>query len=801
MARCWLLAPVLCACLLASAAGEPAAEMTCRSCPEGLFLNQTSLACAACPANSRVPAAGNASSALACACEAGYANGPAVCAPCALGRYKGALGNVTCSACPVNTNTTAVARVALEECLCAPGFFLDASVWLPCAAGSFKGHVGNEACAACSDDTYCPAQSIAPVPCVGNSSRLQVGGQTVRDCLCHPGFFTEDDVTRTCRGCPVGTFNAAFHQTSCTACPAGTVNTKQAAADAAACIACGANAAGPAGSNDATACACNLGYSGEPGGVCVACAAGKFRSNAFEYICQACPADTYNAELSVDRIESCIACPANTSTTNHTGSGNPLDCVCPPGFRTAANDAGARQCAQCGAGNFQPADNATACLACDAGTYSAAPAAVSAASCVGCAPGSFAAGVGSGHCELCAADAWQDLRRSDFALRPCEACPGNSSNVRAGAFNVSACVCAAGWRLAGGSFAPDGTEDADAYGCVPCDACNYCPGNGSSLTCPLNTWAAARVNAGPCEDCAQHSFALAAVAMSHAGLCQCGAGAEGAADRNCSLCAAGLFQPCDFSAGRAHAAEHIATCEARALAIDTADATDGAAARPTRCEACPANFYSDAAGAANCTACPANASSAAGSDSLLRCRCDAAFTGVDGGACATCPADSFCNGDLTHPYRLYSTSPADSDSADDCVCRADFFSRNATSHCLKCPENTYCPGSQTVNLCAFNSSSPVGSQVIEQCLCGPGKWRGCVDGRNAEGDCEVDWSVGCFECDAGDICANRTLLQCPEHRSSQPGSDEGADCACNGGYFNVATHEHTHGELANHTHR
>ena len=53
----------------------------------------------------------NASSVLACACEAGYANGSAACAPCALGRYKGELGNATCAACPASTNMTAVARV------------------------------------------------------------------------------------------------------------------------------------------------------------------------------------------------------------------------------------------------------------------------------------------------------------------------------------------------------------------------------------------------------------------------------------------------------------------------------------------------------------------------------------------------------------------------------------------------------------------------------------------------------------------------------------------------------------------
>ena len=95
----------------ASGAAGSRMEMTCESCPDGLFLNQTSLSCAACPANSRVPNSANASSLLECACEAGHANGSAACAPCALGRYKGELGNATCAACPASTNMTAVARV------------------------------------------------------------------------------------------------------------------------------------------------------------------------------------------------------------------------------------------------------------------------------------------------------------------------------------------------------------------------------------------------------------------------------------------------------------------------------------------------------------------------------------------------------------------------------------------------------------------------------------------------------------------------------------------------------------------
>ena len=466
--------------------GGRAAEMTCRACPDGSYLNQTAVSCAECPAHSRVPGPANASSVLACECEAAHTPSATACEPCALASYKGALGNVSCTLCPANTNTTARGGVALAECLCAPGFFLDASACAPCAAGSFKGHVGNEACAPCPVDTYCPAQSIAPVPCVGNSSRLTEGGQTVRDCLCLPGFrytgpaarktasktypttalvltteadgyilieskvanyvdtwddegytvrvksseaqshgrngalwdgqsgppffigepykfehfnpwgyygatrfkgvagaltlldmgrdilptsmvlqarmtanigfapglfkiyasntpedwtatntetwiqlyhqsvtatysstgstqfdvttdtayqyyalhilntvsqpqlflaewdiigtSTEDDFSRMCTPCPVGSFNAEFNQTACSACPQDSFNSHRASSNVSACLACDPNAAAPEGSSRSTACRCNVGYAGGFGASCVACPAGRYAS-------------------------------------------------------------------------------------------------------------------------------------------------------------------------------------------------------------------------------------------------------------------------------------------------------------------------------------------------------------------------------------------------------------------------------------------------------------------------------------------------------------------------------------------
>ena len=158
--------------VLVSGATMSRMEMTCESCPDGLFLNQTSLSCAACPDNSRVADPANASSVLECACEAGYANGSTACAPCALGRYKPSLGNVTCTACPVNTNTTGEARVALDECLCAPGFFFGS---VPATVTSFVNVA--RACGA-AQNAACPVQFPSVLagynPIRGNDNDLNV---------------------------------------------------------------------------------------------------------------------------------------------------------------------------------------------------------------------------------------------------------------------------------------------------------------------------------------------------------------------------------------------------------------------------------------------------------------------------------------------------------------------------------------------------------------------------------------------------------------------------------------------------
>jgi len=217
-----------------------------------------------------------------------------------------------------------------------------------------------------------------------------------------------------------------------------------------------------------------------------------------------------------------------------------------------------------------------------------------------------------------------------------------------------------------------------------------------------------------------------------------------------------------------------------------------ARATATSCALCLANFYSNASGAAACTACPANASGPAGSSSRLRCSCDDASEGEDGGECAPCLADFYCKNGLTIPCKTHISAPAGSAESSSCTCLPGFFEvtpnrtlPGAREPCSRCAAGRYCPGGKEVRACAANSSSPPQSGEIEQCWCDPGHWRGCIDGRNSTGTCTTDYRCACVPCGPGDVCFDNRLFHCPAHSSSPRGTDDGADCTCNSGYFNV----------------
>jgi hypothetical protein len=93
-----------------------------------------------------------------------------------------------------------------------------------------------------------------------------------------------------------GQFTATWHwhpSLNCTACPAGTYKP---VAGSAACAACAGNSTSPPSSTDVTACVCNAGFGGPPGGPCALCAAGEYALLVFpNSSCSPCPANSESA--------------------------------------------------------------------------------------------------------------------------------------------------------------------------------------------------------------------------------------------------------------------------------------------------------------------------------------------------------------------------------------------------------------------------------------------------------------------------------------------------------------------------
>lgn len=764
--------------VLLAVATPAIAELLCLSCSAGFFLDQAAKTCRRCPANASTFDYSNASAPTDCSCTAGFFNTSAACAPCARGTFKGTLRNASCTPCMANANTSAVASVWVSDCLCNPGFTAAALVEYPyetcvaCAPGLFKGVLGDEPCTQCPADSYCPRQSVEPQACPINSVSA-AGTTSVYGCTCVPGFrhryFHSEPPGLLCVPCESGTFADGYNTTTCSPCPADTFFNRTGAASEAECVACPAHAVSATGSSNRTECFCVLGYAGLPGDECVACQPGTFRDDPTQYICEACPVNTYNVFSASNDEAACLACPFGKTSVG--GSDAELDCVCREGsFATLAADGLRWECRPCAAGTFQTAINASSCDACPAGTASDVEGADDPAVCARCDNGYYALEPASTACAACAPGEWQDLADPARHSAACEPCPGNSSHALSASTDVHDCVCFAGFVKFSSPEVPN-----------RCDRCrpgSFCPGNGTQVVCPYNSWAPGGVFSGPCVECAEHSRAINEGDTVGRHQCQCVPGAGGAYDSECALCPPGEFQPLNHTYP------------------DGADFVQGDAAVATTCRPCPAGTYNDARGAHVCTACPAHSNASTGTDALSGCTCVPSYYGPDGGPCAGCPADSFCLGGVAATQcRPHSNSPPLSSAAADCKCDPGYYSNATDLACRKCPPGFYCHGDQHIAACAANSSSPAGASAASACTCAPGMWRECIlqqsTGAYLDADgqpCTIDWLVDCVTCAANDICLKNTLLHCPDHSTAPAGSADEHDCVCDDGYYNVFHH-------------
>ena len=119
----------------------------------------------------------------------------------------------------------------------------DNSVCEACMPGTYKNSIGSAKCAACPADSSSPAASVDASDCTcnaGYTGLIQSGGAD----------------GGSCAPCTRGKFKDAPGSSACDMCPP--------------------SSSSPPGSDDASDCSCNAGFTGLPG-ACVACAAGTFK--------------------------------------------------------------------------------------------------------------------------------------------------------------------------------------------------------------------------------------------------------------------------------------------------------------------------------------------------------------------------------------------------------------------------------------------------------------------------------------------------------------------------------------------
>lgn len=283
-------------------------------------------------------------------CPDGYKSsaGASVCTPCGTGEIcsGGQVGS-----CPDNSYAAdAVADVS--QCLCVAGYYGIAPNCTLCTPGYY--------CPGGHNQTACTSNAVSPA---GSTDSTQ--------CFCDRGYYGVQNTD--CTQCPEGSW-----------CWTGIQN------------ACPANMNSPLGSSYQSNCSCNPGYTGANGGPCSACSAGAYKETQGTDECTTCGAGTSSTALAATTAATCAACAA--------GSYNPsaAQTACQPcAAGQYVTGQGFLSCVGCGTGVYSTG-GASACANCAAGTFSAASQATAAASCASCGTGYYAV-AGSTACSACGA--------------------------------------------------------------------------------------------------------------------------------------------------------------------------------------------------------------------------------------------------------------------------------------------------------------------------------------------------------------------------------------------------------------
>jgi len=140
----------------------------------------------------------------------------------------------------------------------------------------------------------------------------------------------------------------------CTDCGAGKYSAASGATAESTCSVCPSNSDAPAGSDAASDCICNAGFTSDGAGGCEACAAGTYKAGSGNEVCTDCGAGKYSAASGATAQSTCSACTSNSNAP--AGSDAASDCMCNTGF-TSDGAGGCVQFIRC----YDSAGDATQC--------------------------------------------------------------------------------------------------------------------------------------------------------------------------------------------------------------------------------------------------------------------------------------------------------------------------------------------------------------------------------------------------------------------------------------------------------
>lgn len=382
-----------------------------------------------------------------------------------------------------------------------------------CVAGKYKGGTGSAACTNCIVGKYSTTVAATGIGvclnCPSGSTTAVVGTAALGSCTCPAGWYGSDG--STCTACAAGKYKAVLGTGACINCPADTYSVTEGATGSGTCLTCAAlqTAGGVAkapgtGNSAATACKCDVGYTGADGSACTACLVGTYKNTQDSADCTTCTYNTYNA---LTAQTSCTACQAYavsvTGTTALTG------CQCAPGY-TGPNGG---VCIGCYAGTYKTSAGTAACTICGNATYSGTANATVSSVCTAC-PNFALSYAGSQVLSDCKCDFGYYTKNISTPIMSCQQCLPGTYNSELGVVACSKCTA--------GQYSAN-------YGSASRENCS---------TCQAGYWSAE--GKAQCEVCAPNAYSLRESGAQTD--CKCNAGYTGGDGGPCNFCQAGTYK-------------------------------------------------------------------------------------------------------------------------------------------------------------------------------------------------------------------------------------------------------------------